>query len=164
MQYSLIFDIQYNYDFLHYILLVSKSFSSFSDLTIIWPLRATNMKEKVVKGWILGKDGRHRVNHKWKNLEETFPKNPLKGVVNMKKEEVGLIKREGVGLVEIEKPAVEKELEKRAGLSVEVRPSVKTNIFGLLGPRGLRKKNGNNHGVCLHLIILWIIKMWKDGQ
>ena len=40
----------------------------------------------------------------------------------MKKEEVGLIEREGVGLVEIGKPVVEKELEKRAGLSVEVVP------------------------------------------
>ena len=74
----------------------------------------------------------------------TYPTLPFD--LNMRKEEVGLIEREGVGLVEIEKPVVEKEMEKRAGLSVEVRPSVKTNISGLLGPRGLRKKSGNDYG------------------
>ena len=80
------------------------------------------MKEKVIGGWILGKDGMWRVNPKWKN---------------------------GEVMADIEKPAapaVAQEVKKRADLVEEVRPSVKTKSCGSLGPRGLRRNGGNNYG------------------
>ena len=66
-----------------------------------------NMKEKVIEGWILGKNGMYQVNPKWKIGEETLLKNSPKGVVNIKKEAMGPLMKEGegLGMVDNEKPA-----------------------------------------------------------
>ena len=116
----------------------------FQSKTIILPASATNMKEKVIGGWILGRDGVCRVDPKWKNCEETVLKNSSKGVVNTKKEMEPLASEGGeLGKVYTGKPGVEKEMRKRAGLVEEVRPAVKKKNYGTLGPKGLRKNRGN---------------------
>ena len=105
------------------------------------------MKEKVVRGWILGNDGKYRVNPMWKNCEETLQKSCNSQVVNIKKEMDPLVREgEELRMVDIGKTAVEKETKKRAGLVEDVRPAVKTKNCGPLGPRGLRKNGGNNYG------------------
>ena len=49
-------------------------------------------------------------------------------------------------MVDVGKPAVEKETKKRVGLVEDVRTAVKTKNCGPLGPRGLRKNSENNYG------------------
>lgn len=100
-----------------------------------------------MRGWILGSDGKYRVNPKWTNCEETLQKNSSSQVKNIKKEMEPLVKKEEESrMVDIGKTAVEKEMMKRAGLVEDVRPAVKTKKCGPLGPRGLRKNGGNNYG------------------
>ena len=49
-------------------------------------------------------------------------------------------------MLDVGKPAVEKETKKRARLVEDVRAAVKTKNCGPLSPRGLRNNSGNNYG------------------
>ena len=102
-----------------------------------------NMREKVIKGWVLGENGMYRVNPKWTSVEETLLQTTLEGLGNTEKEEMGALVGEGeeLGIVDIGKPAM-----KKAGLVEDVRPDEKKKKFGTLGPRGLRKNGGYNYG------------------
>ena len=104
------------------------------------------MKGKVNSGWILCKDGLYRVNPKWKNDDDSLLKNYSEELVMMKKVEMGPLVREGekVGMTEIGKPAVQKEM--KAEMCKDVKLSQKKKKFGLLGPRGLKKNGGYNYG------------------
>ena len=72
--------------------------------------------EKVIKGWILGKDGLYRVNPKWKSIEETLVQNTSEGRANTKKEVMRPLVREGEELV-------------KAGLVKDKRPAEKKKKF-----------------------------------
>ena len=95
------------------------------------------MREKVMNGWVLGKDGMYRVNPKWKGEE---------GMVNIKEEDVVNIKKEGteklvgegeeVGIVSGQK------MKKEAGLVENVGSAEKKKK---LGPRGLRRNGGYDY-------------------
>ena len=104
------------------------------------------MKGKVTSGWIQGKDGLYRVNPKWRNVEESLLKNSSEEMVNMKKEEMGPLVKEGetVEMTEVGKLAVRKEM--KAEMCKEVKPSQQKKKFGLLGPKGLKKTGGYNYG------------------
>ena len=124
-------------------LILTKLFLSFR--AILYLACVTNMKEKENSGWILGKDGLYRVNPKWKNVEESLLKNSSEELVNMKKEEMGPLVREGekMGIGQL---AVQRGVKMNTEMCEDKKLAQKKKKFGQLGPRGLKKNGGYNYG------------------
>ena len=103
------------------------------------------MREKLINGWVLGKDGMHHVNPNWKG-EEGMVNMKAENVVNIKKQGTEKLVRDGEELVrkgeEVGIVAVQK-MKKKAGLVENVGSAEKKKKK--LGPRGLRRNGGYDY-------------------